>query len=270
VVAGERDAAVLAQLRDRRLKADEAAVANSLTGNWREEHLFALEQALATHDFLGTQISACDGKITQALQMLGRTPLPAAPAPTKVLRRPGRTAQTQEHLRQRLHAMLGVDLTAIPTIGVDTALAVAAEIGPDLSRFPSMGHFCSWLDVAPSTRISGGKPLPGRPPKVYNRAGQALRQAAANARRSHTFIGAAHRARLAKMDKAQAIKATAHHLARLIYLMLTRGQEYVEKGIDTYEADRRERQLRHLRRKAEQLGFRVVEQPKKNNRMNSV
>ena len=154
---------------------------------------------------------------------------------------------------------MGVDLCAIPTLGIDTVLVLAAEIGPDLSRFPNEGHFCSWLAVTPPTHISGGKPLPGRKPKVFNRAGQALRQAAANARRSDSYIGACHRARLARMDSAQAIKATAHQLARLIYAMLTKGQPYVEKGIEAYEALSKDRQLRALKRKASKFGLTLAE-----------
>ena len=82
------------------------------------------------------------------------------------------------------------------------------------------------------TRISGGKNLSGKSPKAVNRVGQALRMAAMAARRSETFIGAKHRARLARMDTPVAIKATARDLACLIYLMVTEGQEYVEQGID--------------------------------------
>ena len=157
------------------------------------------------------------------------------------------------------YAVLGVDLTAVPTLGIETVLVVASEIGPDLSRFPSSGHFCSWLSLAPPTRISGGKPLPGKTPKVLNRAGQALRQAAANARNSDSFIGASHRARLARMDTAKAIKATAHQLARLIYAMLTQGQPYVEQGIEAFEVRSQARQLRALQRKAARFGLALVD-----------
>ena len=154
---------------------------------------------------------------------------------------------------------MGVDLCAIPTIGIDTALVLASEIGPDVSRFPTQGHFCSWLGLAPPTHISGGKPLPGRKPKTFNRASQALRQAASNARRSDSFIGACHRARLARMDSAKVIKATAHQLARLIYSMLTNGQVYVEQGIEAFEAHSKDRQLRSLQRKAHKLGLALVD-----------
>ncbi len=257
IVAGERNPQVLASLRDRRLRADEVTVARSLQGNWRSEHLFALTQALEHYDFLSQQIERCDAAIQTALNALPKRTDETAKA---VKRMPGggRSPAEQAACHQALHGMLGVDLTAIPTIALDTALVLAAEIGPDLSRFPSSAHFCSWLGLAPPTRISGGKPLPGRTPSAFNRAGQALRQAAANARRSESFIGASHRARLARMDTRQAIKATAHQLARLLYALMTRGSGYVERGIEAFEAQRRSRQLSALQRKAAKLGVGLV------------
>ena len=128
-----------------------------------------------------------------------------------------------------------------------------------MSRFPNEANFCSWLTLAPPTCISGGKQLQGKTHRAFNRAGQALRQAACNARNSNSFIGASHRARLARMDKASAVKATAHQLARLIYAMLTKGQPYVEKGIEAFEARTQDRQLKALQRKAQKLGFELVE-----------
>ena len=113
-----------------------------------------------------------------------------------------------------------------------------------------MQQFCSWLGLAPGTRISGDRRLrsKGRPP--VNRVGQALRMAAMSARRSQSYIGAKHRSRLARMDTQVATKATAHELARMVYLMLSRGQSFVERGIECFEEERRIRQVKHLHRKA--------------------
>ena len=256
IVAGERDATVLAQYRDPRVKADSATIARSLRGNWRDEHLFALEQALGRYDYLQTQRQQCEQRIATTLT----STLLQKAVSVEPLAQPARSA-AQRALQVTLRRTLGVDLTAIPTIGVETALVIAAEIGPDLSRFPSEAHFCSWLTLAPGTRISGDKPLGGRPVRRINRAGQALRQAASTARHSQSFIGAAHRARLARLDSARAIKATAHQLARLIYAMLTRGEPYVERGIEFFESQRRDRQTYHLQRRAKQLGFTLVAEP---------
>ena len=253
---GERDPQALAALRDRRIKADHATIARSLHGNWRVEHLHSLRQELACYDFLETQIADCDHAIAQALGLLPMRQ-EEVPAARKVLRSAHRSAAEQTVLHQALGRVMGVDLTAIPTIGVDTALVLASELGPDLSRFPTSQHFCSWLGVAPPTRISGGKSLPGRGPKVINRAAQALKQSASNARNDKSFIGASHRARLSRMDTGCAVKATAHQLARLIYAMLTKGQPYVEQGLEAYEEKSRSRQLRALERKAHKLGWRL-------------
>jgi transposase len=254
IVNGERDGAVLAEYRDRRVKADVQTIARSLRGTWRDEHVFALTQALARYDFFQAQIQGCDERIAATLEMLSHDELRYQ---TPVTRSTARSAG-ERALQEALRNILGVDLTAIPSIGSETALTIAAEIGPDLSRFVSCEHFCSWLTLAPGTRISGDKALRGKPVKRVNRAGQALRMAATSARNSQSFIGAAHRARLSRLGTARANKATAHQLARLIYAMLTQGEEYVDRGMEHFEAQRRERQLRNLHRKARQLGFSVV------------
>lgn len=93
---------------------------------------------------------------------------------------------------------------------------------------------------------------------MLNRAAQALKQAASNARNDKSFIGASHRARLTRMDTSCAIKATAHQIARLIYAMLTKGQPYVEQGIEAFEERSKDRQLRALLRKARKLGMDLV------------
>ena len=261
IVEGERDPQRLASFRHRRIKASEERIAASLEGTWREEHLFALEQAMQRYDFLDRQIEDCEARI--AAQIDDLTPPPDGPAEDDAsleTPRPGAgDPMTDKALTVALTDMMGVDLTAIPTIGSGTALTIASEIGPDFSAFPSVQHFCSWLGVAPGTRISGGKPLPGRAHKAVNPVGQALRMAAMSARRSQTFIGARHRARLARKDAPVAITATARELACLIYTMVTRGEAYVEKGMEAYEKRRVDRTLANLRRKARTLGYQLIQ-----------
>lgn len=249
IVAGERDGAVLARHRDRRCKAGAPVIAASLRGNWRDEHLFALRQALERHDMLQDQIETCDQRIDAELDGLAQQDDDDQPPSSKARARA---------LRERLRRMLGVDLTAIPTIGVDTALTIAAEVGPDLSRFPGPGQFCSWLCLAPGTRISGDKRLKGHTPKQTNRVGQALRQAATTARNNKTAVGVSHRRRLQRMEKAKAIKATAHQLGRTIYAMLTHGEEYVERDLAEMEAVREKRQIANLMRQARRLNLALV------------
>ena len=260
IIDGERDPQRLASFRHRRIKASADRIAASLEGTWREEHLFALDQAMQRYDFLNRQIEDCEARIAEQIDDL--TP-PNGPADGDASYETRRAVgpMTDKALTVALTNMMGTDLTAIPTIGPGTALTIASEIGPDFSAFPSAQHFCSWLGVAPGTRISGGKPLPGRTHKAVNPVGQALRMAAMSARRSQTFIGAKHRARLARKDTPVAITATARELACLIYLMVTRGQDYVEKGMQAYEKRRIDRTLANLSRKARTLGYQLVQPP---------
>ena len=259
IVAGERDAATLAKLRDRRIKAEEAEVAAALQGNWRDEHLFALKQALALIDAYAAQITECDGKLQQLLGALKGHALPEAGLGTP---KRGTPAKNSVHFdaRTSLFEASGVDLTRIPGIDTSTALKVISEIGVDLARFPSVKHFTSWLGLCPGTKISGGKVLSSATKPCANRAAQALRMAAQALRKSQTALGAHHRRLCSRMDKPKAITASAHKLARLVYFMLTKGQAFVEAGQDEYEERYRQRVVQNLTRRAHQLGFQLTPQ----------
>ena len=258
IVDGERDALRLAKLRDHRVRADEATIAKALHGNWREEHLFALEQSLALFDAYQTQLRGCDAKLQSLLGRMNRHS--GIPSGTPRAHSSAKNAPKFD-LRGALYSWCGVDLTRIDGLDVTTALKVLAEIGTDLSRFASVKHFCSWMTLCPGTKISGGKRLSGRTTPSINRAKLALKMAASNLIRSRSALGAYYRRLCARMDKPRAITATAHKLARLIYLMLTRGQEYVDRGEAYYEERHKQRVLASLRRKAATLGMQLVPSP---------
>lgn len=254
IVAGERDGLALAEMKNARIRASREEIAKSLQGNWRSEHLFALKQALAMFDFIGTQLAECDREIEAQLQSL--QVYEGEPAKGK---KRGRTRNAPKFdLRTQLFRMCGVDLTRIDGIDVTTALAVVSETGADMSRFPTVGHFTSWLGLCPGTKITGGKVMSGKTKRVANRASQALKLAAAALRSSQSALGAYFRRMCARMDKPKAVTAAAHKLARLIYTMLTKGEEYTDKGQDYYEERYRERVLRQLAQRAEKMGMKLV------------
>ena len=254
IVAGERDGQVLAAMKNVRIRASLDEIAKSLQGNWRIEHLFALKQALDMFDFIGTQLTECDREIE--LQLQGLQAHDGEPAKGKKRSR-ARNAPKFD-LRTQLFRMCGVDLTRIDGIDVTTALAVISETGADMSRFATVGHFTSWLGLCPGTRITGGKVMSGKTKRVANRAAQALRLAAAALRSSQSALGAYFRRMCARMDKPKAVTAAAHKLARLIYTMLTKGEEYTDQGQDYYEERYRQRVLRQLNQRAEKLGMKLV------------
>lgn len=155
IVAGERNPVQLARLRHARIRASETDIIKALEGNWREEHLFALQQAVAFYDAYRAAVTECDAQLAQVLERLACHDAPLEP--TRRRGRP-RNAATFD-LRTALFRVCGVDLTRIDGIATTTALKVIAEVGPDLARSKSAKHFASWLGLCPGTKISGGKVL---------------------------------------------------------------------------------------------------------------
>jgi transposase len=254
IVVGERDPHVLAAMKNGKIRASHDEIARSLHGHWRAEHLFALQQALAHFDFYGTQLAECDRALEASLAKLHAHD----GEPGNGKRRGCARNAPKFDLRTQLYRMCGVDLTKIDGIDVTTALAVLSEIGADMSRFASVKHFTSWLGLCPGTKISGGKLLSGNSKRTANRAAQALKLAAAALRTSQSALGAYYRRMCARLDKAKAVTAAAHKLARLIYMMLTKGEDYVDQGQDYFEERYRQRVLHHLAKRAEKLGMKLT------------
>ncbi|MDO9424707.1 MAG: transposase, partial [Methylobacter sp.] len=131
----------------------------------------------------------------------------------------------------------------------------------DLSRFKDAKHFASWLGLCPGTKISGGKKISAATSRTANRAAQALKMAAVNLRAGQSALGAYYRRLCGRMDKAKAVAACAHKLARLIYAMLAKGEEYADQGQEYYEEKYRQRVIKNLTKRAEQVGFRLTPMP---------
>jgi transposase len=250
IVAGQRDPQVLARHRNRRIKASEEEIVRALTGNWREEHLFVLEQGLAMYDNIARQIDQCDQKLQTLLAAQARTAIDLGKPP-----REGTKARAEFDQCQQLANWAGVDLTRIDGLGIDSVVKILSEIGVDLSRFPNVKHFCSWLGLCPATKISGGKVISARTKHSANRVRQALKMAAMSLSHSDSALGAYYRRLCRRMDKPSANTATAHKLARMIYFMLTRGEAFVHQTQEQYEEQQRQRNIAALKRRATALGF---------------
>jgi transposase len=256
IVAGERDPAVLARHRNARVKASIAEVQRALTGNWRDEHLFLLQQSLAIFDDLAKRVRECDAKIEALLAPLQRHAIELKGAPKAKAKN-----SPSFDVRRAMANWAGVDLTRIDGLGVSIVMKLLSEIGTDLSRFATVKHFCSWLGLCPGTKISGGKVLSAGTKRSANRARQALKMAAMSLSRSDSALGAFYRRLCSRMDKPRANTAVAHKLARMVYFMLTRGEEYVDQGRERYEELQRQRSIAALKRRAAALGFQVAPVP---------
>lgn len=250
IVAGQRDPKALARHRNGRVKASREEITKALTGNWRDEHLFVLAQSLAMYDDIARHLTECEAKMQALLAELGQSRVDLGKAP-----RAGSKTRTEYDARQTLANWVGVDLTRINGLGLTAAMKILTEIGPDLSRFASVKHFCSWLGLCPGTKISGGKVLSAKTKRSTNRVRQALKMAAMSLAHSESALGAFYRRMCARMDKPSANTAVAHKLARMVYFMMTRGEEFVDQGQQRYEDQQHQRSVAALKRRATALGY---------------
>ncbi len=267
ILAGQRDAAELAKLRDPRIKADAETIRKSLVGNWRSEHLFTLGQSRDLYRIYQQQIVNCDLEIEKMLQRVRaahRTPWKDLYHPIgneielegKGERRTG-IPIPEFDLRTEAYKLFGVDVTQIPGLE-ENALPLFSEVGRDMSRWPTAAHFVSWLALCPDNDISGGKLLWRGARTVKNRAGHLFRLAAFSLHHSPTPLGNYLRRMKAKLGPQAATMATAHKIAVIFYTMVKNQVEYDETIWATRDAHREKRLETKLKRQAKQLGYELV------------
>ena len=238
IVAGERDPRKLVALRDAGCQKSEEQIAALLTGHWRADHLFNLDQGLQMYDAIAERIAVYEREIQERMRQLtppefAEQQAPPLPNPA---RRKAMKRRKQEDKRQALFRVAGRDLTMIDGVGTETAETVVCEYGIDLSRFANEKEFVAHLRLAPRQAISGGKQLKKKRGNTKGtRTGQALRTAAVALARSPTALGAYYRQVSFRKGASVAVFATARKLATLIYRMLRWGQTYVDIGQKAYE-----------------------------------
>lgn len=256
IVAGERNPEVLASYRQRGCAKNQAEIAKSLEGHYKREHLFALRQALELYDFYDQQLHDCDVELEALYQEFDLPDEPGTPPPDprKTKRRKN---QPYFDLSQSLYRMTGVDLTQIDGIHSLTAQDILSEIGTDMSPWPTVKHFASWLHLSPNNKVTGGKVKQRGTQPSKNRANTAFRVAAQSLARSDCALGAFYRRIRARHGGPKAVTATAHKLARIVYFMLKNRLPYRDPGADYYEEQYRIRSIRYLQRRASKLGMRL-------------
>jgi transposase len=255
ILGGERDPLQLAKYRHERCKRTQAEIARALYGNWRAEHLFALQQAVELYEFYQTKLRECDEQLQAQLQTFadqsaGQTLQPRPKA--QVANKP------RFDVRTLLLRMSGVDVTVLEGVNESTALVLLSETGTDMSKWPTEKHFTGWLGLCPQHRGSAGKIKNRHIRRGANRAARAFRMAAQGSHHAKNALGAFYRRIQARAGGGKALIATARKIACRYYRLLKYGQEYVRQDMGTYEELYRLRLIKGLARKAAELGFELV------------
>ena len=258
ILAGQRDPQKLLELCDLRIiKNKKEDVLASLEGYYKTEHLFALQQQVDCYEFYSKKILQCDKEIDrQLMRMNSNKQKPKNLSKPKPIRH--HKPAIKDYHEKMVMIMENKEITALPGITDYNLMQIVAEVGTDLSAWPTEKHFTSWMELSPGKHSSGK--LNKKPKKKPSpKAGLIFREAAQALINSKT-IALGHFARRLRARKGPyiAIKATARKLAELYYRAVTKGLEYVEKGVEKYEQQIKQTQIKSLIKKARELNMAII------------
>ena len=257
ITQGQHDPQTLAALRDPNCKKSKEEIAKALEGTWDAAHLFELKQLLKAWDFYQGQLHQCDKEYAKAAGKLpDKTQGKPLPEPQK---RPQqhRNSVTAFASDELIYKMTGVRVTDVDGLGPSTVLTVLSETGPDLAtKFATDKHFAAWTTLAPRKQQSGKRTK--YPAQTASRVAKAFRLAARALLNSKSVLGNFLRRLRSRLGIGTAIRATACKLAKLFYRLITKGEAYRRASTEVEEGKQRERQLKALQRKAQELGMQVI------------
>lgn len=227
ILAGERDPRVFLKYKDPGIECDNETFIKSLYGFWNEQQLFVLSQEYNRYKFIREQIEACDKMI--ASQLIKQAAVVKDGDISDIEIKWKKTVKKNElpfTACPLLHTIYGVNLCALEGVGELTVLKILSELGNDFSHWDTSNRFTAWLNVSPNTEITGGKVVRSKLMKKTNSAGQAIRQAGSVVSRCKGPLGEYARSIKGRLGRKEGSLATAHKLARIMYAMVTKQQEY--------------------------------------------
>ena len=229
LLGGTTDPTVLADLARGTLRKKLPALRQALAGRFRPHHGFMVSQHLAHLDYLDEAIATLSARIEEALAPFAET-----------LTR----------------------LDSIPGVGRRTAEVLLAEVGMDMTRFPTAAHLASWAGLCPGQNESAGKHKSGRTRPGNRWLRMSLIEAASMAARTHHTAFAARYHRIARhRGHKKAVVAVAHAMLVTTYYLLDRHVDYREPGADYFDRGHPERATRRAIRALERQGYRVTLEP---------
>lgn len=229
LAVGEGDPEALAQLAKGRLREKLPQLERALAGTVGPHHRFLIARQLAHIDFLDEAIAQVSDEVAARLE-------------------------AEEAAIQRLDT--------IPGVGRRTAEVLVAEVGVDVSRFPTAGHLASWAGMCPGNNESAGKRRTGKTRTGSPWLRSALVEAAqAAARTKQTYLGAQYRRLAARRGRKRAAVAVGHTILVIAYHLLQRGEDDAELGAHYFDDRDRQRVERRLVGRLERLGYKVALEP---------
>lgn len=259
ILEGERNPEILlSYCTSSLIKRKGADILLALEGNYKEEYLFELRQAYDGYMFYLDQVAKCDWETEKILKEYNSRA--DKDYKDKHPIKPIRHNKPQiNHLHELLLGIHGANPTTLPGLTDYSLMKLTAELGNDITQWPTVKNFVSWLGLAPGKHQSG-KMNKRSKKKAVTRAGQIFKQAAQSILLSkQPGLGAFARRIKSRRGPGIAIKATARKIAELYYNIFSKGMEYVEQGVNKYEAKLKEQQIMFLHRKANELNYQLIE-----------
>jgi transposase len=252
VVAGQTDAALMAELARGRMRNKIPELEKALTGIVQPHHRFVLAQQLEHIDFLDEKVEAISLRIEEQLESMSWPDEPAEPSAGEGAGE-GPPVSDESELPLTWNSAVAL-LDTIPGVNRRIAEVMLAEMGLDMSQFPTANHLASWAGLSPGNNQSGGKRYSGRTTKGNKPLGSAMVQGAWSAtRKKGTFLKARYHRLAARRGKKRAIVAIAHSMLVSAWHMLTYQQPYQELGGDYFDERKKEAKVSYLVRRLEKL-----------------
>lgn len=232
ILDGERNPTKLAALANSRCKKSKEEIALALEGTWDPEHIFCLRQSLETYEFFKRQVEQCDAEMQIFIDSY---PLESAVDENyKPLSRSKKQICKKNKIdfdiETYAYKVFGVNLMKLPGVSHATLLILISELGPGFTeKFATASKFCRWCNVTPIDKVTGGEIKSSNVPKRKNIVGQAFRQCAITVQKKNVPLGYYYRRIKSRLGGAQAVVATAHKIAEIVYFMVKRQEEYREE-----------------------------------------
>jgi transposase len=263
ILAGEREPKMFLPLIDGRIKATTEEILKSLEGNWREEHLYLLGASYKMYKSIQSQIIDSETKIEQMLKrfmaaandgIIEEIPINQTDRKQKNTQKKKTKNQPFFNTREYLYKVHKVDVIEIYGLSEITALEILSETGTDLSKWPKVEQFISWLNLCPNNKITGGKLISSHLlKKKPGPACQAFRIAANSIQKSNTWLGDYFRRMKSKGGNKYAIVATARKIAIIYYNMVRYKQDFAPINNEEYQEKYRKAKIAQLEKRLERL-----------------